>query len=163
HRLISLVRGPRAERELDDEVGFHVAMLECEFRQKGLEAEAARAAAFREFGGVAQTKESYRDRRGVPRLEATARDFRYALRGLAHNRGFAAAAVLSLALGIGANTAIFSLFHALLLRHLPVKDPQHLVMMFRSGAWGRGFASYPLYQEISKRGDLFAAVLERSS
>src|SRR5258708_29801771 len=112
--------------------------------------EAEREAGLREIGGAAQTKETYREQRGLPWFETTARDVRYALRGLARNRGFTAAAVLSLGLGIGANTAIFSLFHTLMLRRLPVKDPQQLVLMYRTGGWGRGYASYPLYLQIPK-------------
>jgi hypothetical protein len=74
------------------------------------------AAARRQFGSVAQTQEAYRERWGLPWLEAALRDIRYRLRGLARHRGFTAAAVLSLALGIAANTAVFSLFYALMLR-----------------------------------------------
>ena len=90
------------------------------------------------------------------------KDLRYALRGLGRNPGFTAAAVLSLALGIGANTAIFSMFHTLMLRALPVSHPEQLVTLYRTGAWGRGFSSYPLYQEIRKRSDLFIGVVGRS-
>src|ERR1035441_1353213 len=111
-----------------------------------MSAAAARAAARREFGGVARTAEGYRERRGFPWLETTARDIDYALRGLKRNPGFTAAAVLSLALGIGANTAIFSMYHALLLRMLPVAHPEELVTLYRTGGWGRGYCSYPLYQ-----------------
>ena len=78
------------------------------------------------------------------------------------NKGFAAAAVLSLALGIGANTAIFTIFRALLLRSLPVSRPDELVMLYRTGGWGRGVSSYPLYLEIRQRTDLFQDVMARS-
>ena len=121
----------------------------------------ARDAARREFGGVTQTKEIYRERRGLPWIEVAARDLRYAARGLRRNKAFTAVAVLSLALGIGANTAIFTLFHALLLRMLPVVRPQELVMLNRTGAWGRGCA-YPFYLETRKRTDLFQGVVARS-
>jgi predicted permease len=161
-RIAALFRRRRLDRDLDGEIAFHLAMQEREFRDRGMGAAAARSAALREFGGVSQTRETYRDRRGLPWLETAGRDLRYALRGLARNRGFAAAAVLSLALGIGANTAVFSLFHTLLLRRLPVANPQELVLLYRTGAWGRGYASYPFYLDVDKRSDLFEGVLARS-
>jgi len=82
-------------------------------------------------------KETYRDRRGIRWLDELAQDLRYGLRGLRKNPGFTATAVLSLALGIGVNAAVFSVFHALLLRTLPVARPGELVTLYRTGAWGR--------------------------
>jgi predicted permease len=161
-RLLSIVRRRPLDRDLDEEIAAHLAHQEAEFQASGMAPEAARAAALRQFGGIAQTKEDYRDRRGVPWLETVWRGIRYALRGLARNPGFAAAATLSLALGIGANTAIFSLFYPLMLRMLPVERPQELVSMYRTGGWSRGFVSYPLYQEIAKRSDLFQGVVART-
>jgi predicted permease len=161
-RLTGLLRGNRLERELNEEIGIHLAMQEEEFRQRGMEPVAAHAAALREFGGVAQAKEDYRDRRGVPWLESAARDLRYGLRGLRRTPGFTVAAVLSLALGIGANTAIFSLFHTLMLRLLPVEKPHELVSLYPTGGRFDGYVSYPLFQEIAKRGDLFTGVIART-
>src|SRR5450755_3434285 len=160
--LIGLLRGNRLERELDEEIGIHLAMQEEEFRARGMKPAAARAAALREFGGVAQAKEEYRARRGVSWLETAVRDLRYGLRGLRRTPGFTLAAVLSLALGIGANTAIFSLFHTLMLRLLPVEKPHELVSVYRTGCWAKGFVSYPLFQEIAKRSDLFTGVIART-
>ena len=160
--LLALFRRRRVERELDDEIASHLAMQEDEFRLKGMSPAAARAAALREFGGVAQAKEDYRERRGGAALETFAQDVRYALRGLRRAPGFTAAAVISLALGIGANSAVFSLFHALMLRLLPVHNPQELVSLYRTGGWGRGFVSYPLYREVAKRTDLFSGVVGRT-
>jgi predicted permease len=162
-RVIGLLRGNRLERELNEEIGAHLAMQEEEFRKQGMKPAAARAAALREFGGVAQAKEEYRDRHGVPWLETAVRDLRYGLRGLRRTPGFTAAAVLSLALGIGANTAIFSLFHTLMLRTLPVERPQELVSLYRTGGWGGGTVSYPLFLEIAKRSDLFTGVIARAA
>jgi predicted permease len=161
-RLIGLLRGNRLERELNEEIGAHLAMQEEEFRKLGMKPAAARAAALREFGGVAQAKEEYRDRHGVPWLETAVRDLRYGVRGLRRTPAFTAAAVLSLALGIGANTAIFSLFHTLMLRMLPVERPQELVSLYRTGGWGKGTVSYPLFLEIAKRRDLFTGVIART-
>ena len=161
-RIAALFGGNRLERELSEEIETHLAMQEEEFRARGMSPQAARMAARREFGGVAQTAEAYRERRGIPWIESGVRDLRYALRGLARNRGFTAAAVISLALGIGANTAIFSMFHALMLHMLPVSRPEELVTLYRTGAWGEGYSSYPLYLEIAKRSDLFSGVIARS-
>jgi putative ABC transport system permease protein len=161
-RVLGFFRGRRMEQDLRAEIASHLAMQEAEFRERGMDPAAAHAAALREFGGVAQSMEDYRERSGLPLLETAARDARYALRGLRHNPGFTAAAVLSLALGIGANTAIFSLFHALMLRLLPVTRPEELVSMYRTGGWGKGYVSYPLYLEIAGRSDLFTSVIART-
>ena len=161
-RLLSLLRRRPMERDLDEEIAAHLAMQESEFRAAGLTAAEARAAALREFGGVAQAKEDYREQRGVPWLDNLTRDIRYGFRGLTQDPGFATAAILSLALGIGANTAIFSLFHSLMLRLLPVERPHELVSMYRTGGWGKGFVSYPLYLEIAKRTNLFTGVIART-
>jgi len=161
-RFFALFRRGRLDRELNEEISAHLAMQEEEFRRQGMDPAAARAAARRAFGGVAQTQEAYRDRRGIPWLEIAAKDIRYALRGLRRNPGFTAAAIISLALGIGANTAIFSLFHALMLRMLPVARPGELVSLYRTGGWGKRFCSYPLYLELAKRSDLFSGVLART-
>jgi predicted permease len=161
-RLLAALRRRRGDREFEEEIAAHLAMQEEEFRAAGMDPAGAHAAALRAFGGVAQTREEHRERRGLPLLDAAARDLRFALRGLAHNSGFAAAAILSLALGIGANTAVFSLFHAMLLRMLPVERPQELVSMFRTGGWAKGYVSYPLYREIAARNDLFTGVIART-
>jgi len=161
-RFKELLRGARLDRELDDEVSFHLQMLAEQFRARGMNESEARAAARRELGGEAHVKETYRGERGLPWLETAARDGRYALRGLRRSPGFAAAAVLSLALGIGANTAIFSLFHALMLHMLPVARPMELVDLYKTGGWISGHCSYPLYQEVAKRTDLFQGVMARA-
>ena len=160
-RLLAFFRRNRLDRELDDEVGFHLDMLESEFRAKGLGAKEARLAARREFGAVEPMKETYRDRRGIRWLDELAQDLRYGLRGLRKNPGFTATAVLSLALGIGVNAAVFSVFHALLLRTLPVARPGELVTLYRTGAWGRGLISLPLYRDLRDHTDVFDGVLAR--
>ncbi len=158
-RCAAMFRARSLERDLEDEISTHLAMQEEEFRARGMSDAEARAAARREFGGVTQIAESYRDQRGLPWLESTGQDVRYGLRGLLRHRGFTAAAVLSLALGIGANTAIFSMYHSLLLRRLPVENPQELVTLYRTGGWGVGYCSYPLYLDMRKRADLFTGVI----
>jgi len=158
-RIRELLRRERLDGELDEEVSLHLQMMEEEFRRRGMSEVEARAAARREFGGVAHAKEAYRDQRGFPWIESFAKDVRYALRGLRRSPGFTAAAVLSLALGIGANTAIFSLFHTLMLRMLPVAHPEQLVAIHRTGGWGVGTISLPLYRQIAGRADLFNGVI----
>jgi len=161
-RLIAVFAQRRSDRELSEEVEVHLEMRAAELREEGLDPDAARAAARREFGGVEQMKEVYRDRRGVPWMEGLAKDARYGMRGLRRNPAFALAAGLSLALGIGANTAIFSFINTLMLRMLPVEKPEQLVNLYRTGGWGKGYASYPLYLEFRKHTDLFAGVFARS-
>src|SRR5208283_447781 len=158
-RLQELFRRTRLDGELDEEVALHLQLMEEEYRRGGMSETAARAAARREFGGVAHTKEAYRDQRGFAWIESFAKDVRYALRGLRRSPGFAAAAVISLALGIGANTAIFSLFHTLMLRMLPVAHAEQLVAIHRTGGWGVGTVSEPLYGLIAARTDLFNGVV----
>jgi hypothetical protein len=161
NRIRALFQQRRLERELQEEIAAHLAHQEDEFRRQGMDAQAARAAALREFGGVAQTAEDYRERRGVPFLEAAFRAPRQAFRGLARQPGFTAAAVLSLALGIGANTAIFSMFQTLMLRMLPVANASELVYLFQTGAGDAGYASPSLYLDLAQRTDLFRGVLAR--
>jgi predicted permease len=131
-RLRELFRTTRLDGELDEEVGLHLQMMEDEFRRNGMTVAEARAAARREFGGVTHAMEAYRDQRGFPWIESWAKDVRYALRGLRRSPGFTAAAVVSLALGIGANTAVFSIIDTILLRPLPYRNPGQLVRLFET-------------------------------
>jgi len=106
----------------------------------------ARRLALIKLGGVEQTKEMVRERRGLPMLEVLLQDLRFGLRMLAKNPGFTAVAVLTLALGIAANTAIFTAFDALVLRPRPVKDPDRLAAVFRATPGeAHGWFSYPDY------------------
>ena len=127
-RLRALASRRRAERDLDDELSFHLEMEARKASLAGESEEQARRRARVNFGGAAQVREQCRDVRGLGMLESVARDVRYGFRGLLRTPAFTAVAVLSLAFGIGATTAIFSVVDAALWRMLPVRNPRELAL-----------------------------------
>jgi ABC-type lipoprotein release transport system permease subunit len=127
HRLRGMFLKRRRERELEDEIRSHLEMQIEENVRQGMSPEEASRAAQRKLGGIEQVKEAYRDRIGLPLVESTLQDLRYAGRVLAKRPGFSLIAIITLAMGIGANTAIFSVANAVLMQPLPIKDGDRIV------------------------------------
>ena len=143
-RLWGTLGPSRRDADLEAELRLHLELAAEDERRRGNSSansspnssnDAGRAAAIRS-GGMAQAMEAVRDQRGLPWLDDLARDLRYGLRALRRNPMFASVAVLTLALGIGANSAIFSLADAVLLRTLPVSNPRELVVLRQRGPAG---------------------------
>lgn len=135
----------RLEAQLDTELRDHLERQTAEYVRQGLAADEARRRASIELGGLEQVKESCRDARGTRWLEDLGQDLRYGWRGLRRSPAYSFVAVLSLALGVGANTAIFSLVDRLLLRALPVREPHRLARL-AGGGW-----TYAIWEQIRAR------------
>jgi predicted permease len=128
-RVLGMLPGRRREHELSAELESHIQMQIEDNKREGMSPDAARRAALLKFGGVESAKESYRDQRGLPFLETALADLRYAARTLRKSPTFTVVAVLTLAVGIGANTAIFSLVDQLLLHPSGVSNPERIVAL----------------------------------
>jgi len=142
-RCATLFSKQKLDNDLDEELCSHIDFAIEENLKHGMTKQEARTVALRAFGGVAQTKEAYRVQRGLPFVETLARDVRYSLRQLRKWPGFTLTAVLTLALGIGANTAIFTVVQSILLSPLPYHNADSLVVLNAHNRSGCGGCAWP--------------------
>jgi putative ABC transport system permease protein len=168
-RLAGVFTGSRRERDLTDELESHLQMHIDDNLRRGMSHEEARRQALVALGGVEQTKEIYRERRSLPMIETLLQDLRFGARTLARNPGFTAVTILTLALGIGATTAIFSVVYGVLLQPLPYRDSNRIMAVFEVTSEGRpsrladpNFDDFRdqsrSFQAIAKYGDNVASV-----
>jgi macrolide transport system ATP-binding/permease protein len=136
HRLAALLQRRRLESDLDQELRSHLEMAVALNLRKGLSPEEAHREAFRSFGGVEQTKELFRDQRGLPWIETALQDFRFGFRMLRRSPGFSVLAILCLTLGIGANAAVFSWIEGILFRPYPAVTHQEQLLALTGTARG---------------------------
>src|SRR5215510_12984649 len=166
-RLRGLFGDRRADREFDDEIETHLRLLTERYVRQGMSEDEAIRAARRQFGNVTLLQEAHRDMRGIRFIDTIFQDLRFGARMLLKSKGFTAVAALSLAVGIGANTAIFSLLDALLLKTLPVRNPEQLV--FVDGLeyqyppqLDRALHNIPIpdpvYREMSEKNTVFSGI-----
>lgn len=173
YRALRLLSGwffkrSKAEADLSDELRDHIARQTERYVAKGLSPEEATQAALRDAGGIEQVKEQCRDIHYTQGLETRWQDIRYAVRMLRNSPSFTVVVLACVALGVGANTAIFSVMNALILRTLPVKHPEQLVLLGDGHASGTNddFAhnepdlfSWPFFKEFRQNNSVFSDVL----
>ncbi len=158
-RMAAFARRGRAEREMAREMAAHLALMEEDFRRRGMDEREAHFAALRAWGGVEQAKEMHREARSFTVLEQWLQDARHAVRSLRQSPGFTAVALVSLACGIGVNTAIFTLVNGILLKRLPVAEPERVVQVvahlpqFESTVF-----SYPGFRELRRQTGIFSSL-----
>jgi predicted permease len=161
NRCAALFGKQKLDQDLEEELRSHIDFAVEENLKSGMSLDEARTAALHKFGGVTQTKEAYRVQRGMPWIEQIVRDVRFGIRQLRRSPGFALTAILTLALGLGANTAVFSLINGLLLRPLPVPHADELAVLHyvRSDDSDPNFSfCAPMFRALEKRHEVFQDV-----
>lgn len=156
-KLASLFQSRTAERELTREIDAHLSILQDEFEARGIPQEEAKLAARRSYGSVEYAKELHREARSFPWVENLVKDLNYGARNLLRTPGFTAVAVIALALGIGANTAIFGVVNAVLLRPLAYRDADRLVTVLHNGNGPVATANYIDWRDQSRSFEVVGA------
>jgi len=159
-RIASLFRARPLDASLDEELRTHIDLAAEDHIRRGMPEAEARRAAMREFGGLTQAREAYRVQRGFPLLEQIRRDLRFGLHQLWKSPGFTLTAILTLALGVGANTTVFSMINGLLLRPLPVPESGRLaVLSFNTGGAMPAYSfPAPIFRALERRHSAFSTV-----
>ena len=155
-RLRNLARDNGLSRDLDREMAFHIAERTDDLVARGMSLHAAEREARRRFGNYGMQKERARDANLISWLDTLAKDVRYAARTLRASPAYTGVAILSLALGIGANTAIFSLMDAVVLRSLPVRHPEELVRVKEGRSDGSDYFTNPIWEQLRDHQDVFS-------
>ena len=157
-RFVNLLRSNRLSADIDREMAFHMAERADDLVAGGMSEDDARREARRRFGNPGMQKERTRDADVMTWLESVGADVRYAVRALRASPGFALVTIVSLGLGIGANTAIFSLINAVVLKSLPVTHPEELVRVTMGESEGGAVFTNPIWEQIRDRQDMFSGV-----
>ena len=159
-RIAAIFGARRLDASLDEELSAHIDMAIEDHIRRGMPEAEARRLALREFGGMTQTREAYRAQRGLPLLEQIRRDVRFGLHQLWKSPGFTLTAILTLALGVGANTTVFSMINGLLLRPLPVPQSDRLAVLGMNLGGPQPAYSFPepIFRVLERRHGAFSTV-----